>query len=309
MAVPGKVQTRSLPWISAFQDAQTRKLLPEERSAVENYLDNLSQIQQVPGPTGASAAPISLTLNAESNSVVILTHSITRYGITTDDPNKWRYYLDSVEVHLPPFWEQYINDENNVELILTDTLPLVISLNGHTLQEYMQESRGYALQNTASTQASIRGEESEQIELLNIRQETHEEYALSRPAGLREALLIVASFLLFFFCLITPDVFVPWMIGGAILLLAAGLWGLLRRRRKARCGKFTVCGERPAAGDCLGRIIRSRLTIFRWASSTLFTLPTGNPTLRRILGNKRILIFTLIAMSPARAGFYPCMMK
>ncbi|ECL5520434.1 intracellular growth attenuator protein IgaA [Salmonella enterica subsp. enterica serovar Enteritidis] len=221
-----KSRRGSLPWISAFQDAQTRKLLPEERSAVENYLDNLSQIQQVPGPTGASAAPISLTLNAESNSVVILTHSITRYGITTDDPNKWRYYLDSVEVHLPPFWEQYINDENNVELILTDTLPLVISLNGHTLQEYMQESRGYALQNTASTQASIRGEESEQIELLNIRQETHEEYALSRPAGLREALLIVASFLLFFFCLITPDVFVPWMIGGAILLLAAGLWGL-----------------------------------------------------------------------------------
>lgn len=247
-----KSRRGSLPWISAFQDAQTRKLLPEERSAVENYLDNLSQIQQVPGPTGASAAPISLTLNAESNSVVILTHSITRYGITTDDPNKWRYYLDSVEVHLPPFWEQYINDENNVELILTDTLPLVISLNGHTLQEYMQESRGYALQNTASTQASIRGEESEQIELLNIRQETHEEYALSRPAGLREALLIVASFLLFFFCLITPDVFVPWMIGGAILLLAAGLWGLLRRRRKARCGKFTVCGNAPPLGTVWG---------------------------------------------------------
>ncbi|EDC1957876.1 intracellular growth attenuator protein IgaA [Salmonella enterica] len=221
-----KSRRGSLPWISAFQDAQTRKLLPEERSAVENYLDNLSQIQQVPGPTGASSAPISLTLNAESSSVVILNHSITRYGITTDDPNKWRYYLDSVEVHLPPFWEQYINDENNIELIFTDTLPLVISLNGHTLQEYMQESRGYALQNPASAQASIRGEESEQIELLNIRQETHEEYMLSRPAGLREALLIVTSFFLFFFGLITPDVFVPWMIGGAILLLAAGLWGL-----------------------------------------------------------------------------------
>ncbi len=242
-----KSRRGSLPWISAFQDAQTRKLLPEERSAVENYLDNLSQIQQVPGPTGASAAPISLTLNAESNSVVILTHSITRYGITTDDPNKWRYYLDSVEVHLPPFWEQYINDENNVELILTDTLPLVISLNGHTLQEYMQESRGYALQNTASTQASIRGEESEQIELLNIRQETHEEYALSRPAGLREALLIVASFLLFFFCLITPDVFVPWMIGGAILLLAAGLWGFCAAVEK-RAAEIHCLGNAPPLG-------------------------------------------------------------
>ena len=39
-------------------------------------------------------------------------------------------------------------------------------------------------------------------------------------------LLIVASFLMFFFCLITPDVFVPWLAGGALLLLGAGLWGL-----------------------------------------------------------------------------------
>ncbi|MDF3006696.1 MAG: Intracellular growth attenuator protein igaA [Enterobacter kobei] len=166
------------------------------------------------------------TLNAQSNTVLSVTHAITRYGINTDDLNKWRYYLDAVEVHLPPFWEQYITDENAVELIRTDTLPLVISLNGHTLSEYMQETRGYSLEVQTSTQASIRGEESEQIELLNIRQQTREEYALSRPDGLREALLISASFLLFFFCLVTPDVFVPWMAGGAIMLLAAGLWGL-----------------------------------------------------------------------------------
>ena len=119
-----RARRRKLPWTNAFSEAATRKLTPEERSAVENYLDSLSQIQQVPGPTGASAAPVSLTLNAESNNVIILTHSITRYGITTDDPNKWRYYLDSVEVHLPPFWEQYINDENSVELIHTDTLQI-----------------------------------------------------------------------------------------------------------------------------------------------------------------------------------------
>ncbi|EFG1226509.1 intracellular growth attenuator protein IgaA [Escherichia albertii] len=221
-----RARRRQLPWTSAFADAQTRKLTPEERSAVENYLESLTQILQAPGPTGACTAPVSLTLNTKSNNVMMLTHAITRYGISTDDPNKWRYYLDSVEVHLPPFWEQYINDENTVELIHTNSLPLVISLNGHTLQEYMQETRGYALQPVSSTQASIRGEESEQIELLHIRQETHEEHELSRPHGLREALLIVASFLMFFFCLVTPDVFVPWLAGGALLLLAAGLWGI-----------------------------------------------------------------------------------
>lgn len=215
-----------LPFLNAFAGATTRKLSPEERSTVEQYLDTLNQAQLAPGLTGASAAPVSLNLNAQSDTVLCVTRSITRYGITTDDPNKWRYYLDSVEVHLPPFWEQYINDENSVELIHTDSLPLVISLNGHTLNEYVQEAPRFALERASSTQASIRGEETEQIELLNIRQETHEEYALSRPDGIREAVLIVAAFLLFFFCLLTPDVFVPWLAGGAVLLMAAGLWGL-----------------------------------------------------------------------------------
>jgi Intracellular growth attenuator protein IgaA len=215
-----------LPFLNAFAGATTRKLTPEERTTVEHYLETLNRSQLTPGPTGASAAPVSLNLNAQSDTVLCVTRSITRYGITTNDPNKWRYYLDSAEVHLPPFWEQYINDENSVELIHTDALPLVISLNGHTLDEYVQEAPRFALEHASAAQASIRGEETEQIELLNIRQETHEEYALSRPDGIREAVLIVAAFLLFFFCLLTPEVFVPWLAGGAVLLLAAGLWGL-----------------------------------------------------------------------------------
>ncbi len=214
-----------LPYHNAFAGANTRKLTAEERSAIEQYLESFNRIQQTPA-TGASAAPVSLSLNAQSSTVLCVTRSITRYGITTDDPNKWRYYLDSVEVHLPPFWEQYINDENSVELIHTDSIPLVIVLNGHSIAEYVQEAPHFALEHVSSTQASIRGEETEQIELLNIRQETHEEYALSRPDGIREALLIVAAFLLFFFCLVSPDVFAPWLAGGGVLLLAAGLWGL-----------------------------------------------------------------------------------
>ncbi len=238
-----KFHRHHLPWLHTFASATTRKLTAKEQSAVENYLDSLSRIQQLP-VSGASAPPVSLSLNAQSSTVMAVTRSITRYGITTDDPNKWRYFLDSVEVHLPPFWEQYINDENSVELIYTSSLPLVISLNGHTLNEYIQEAHGYALERPASTETSIRGEESEQIELLNIRQQTREEYALSRPDGLREALLIVASFLFMFFCLIVPDVFLPWLTGGAILLLAAGLWGLFAppmksMRREIHCLRGT----------------------------------------------------------------------
>ncbi|RSW75083.1 intracellular growth attenuator family protein [Klebsiella aerogenes] len=216
---------RRLPLLQAFSDATTRKLSDDERQAVEKYLDGLSQSQQVPA-TGASVAPVALKLNEQSDTVYTVTRAVTRYGISSDEPNKWRYFLDSVEVHLPPFWEQHINDENSVSLIPTDSLPLVIVLNDHTLRDYPQEARSYALERASATQASIRGEESEQVELLNIRHETQEEHALSRPDSLREGIMIVAAFLLFYCCLISPDVFAPWLLGGGVLLLAAGLWGI-----------------------------------------------------------------------------------
>lgn len=219
-------QRNKLPYSHVFAGASTRKLTAEERNAVEAYLDTLARTLQAPAPSGATATPVSLQLNAQSNTVYGLTRAITRYGLSTEDTNKWRYYLDSLEVHLPPFWEQYITDDNEVELIRTETLPLVISLNGHSLQDPLYETQGYTLEHVTGTQASIRGEESEQIELLNVRQETREEHALSRPEGMREALLISASFIMFFLCLVSPEIVFPWLMGMGILLLVAGLWGL-----------------------------------------------------------------------------------
>ncbi len=209
-----------------FPGAARRPLRTEERAAVESYLEALARSRSDITPTGASPAPATLTLNSRSGEVLSLTRSITRYGLSTDDPQKWRYYLDSVEVHLPPFWEQYITSDNAIELIRTDTLPLVIALNDHTLEEFRRESNTFSLEPTSGRQASIRGEESEHIELLNIRKETHEEYALSRPDGLREAFLIVGAFVLLFLCLVSPGIVVPWLLGGAIMLLVAGMWGL-----------------------------------------------------------------------------------
>lgn len=213
---------RRLPLLHAFSDATTRQLPADERQAIEKYVAELSHAQQVPA-SGATSAPVALALNEQSDTVYSVTRAITRYGITTDAPNKWRYFLDSVEVHLPPFWEQHINDENSVELIPTDSLPLVITLNGHSLSDYRQEAQSYALERASATQASIRGEESEQVELRQIRRETPEEHALNRPDGLREAILIVASFLFFYFSLIGPAVFTPWLVAAGLLLLAAGL--------------------------------------------------------------------------------------
>ncbi len=255
----------------------------------------MSHAQQVPA-SGATSAPVALALNEQSDTVYAVTRAITRYGITTDAPNKWRYFLDSVEVHLPPFWEQHINDENSVELIPTDSLPLVITLNGHSLSDYRRSAK-LRPGTRFGHPASIRGEESEQVELRQIRRETPEEHALNRPDGLREAILIVASFLFFYFSLIGPAVFTR-LVAAGLLLLAAGLWGFMpaasRALREIHCLRGVL-----SAGDCLAKTIRSKSITSRWALSISSIRATGNPDCPD-LGSRPILISISTATWPVR---------
>ncbi|MFC0138682.1 intracellular growth attenuator family protein [Erwinia mallotivora] len=220
---------KPLPFISP----PFRKLNNDERQAVESYIDSLEKHRKNVIPSGTSATADHLVLNAQSNNVYPVTRSITRYGLSTDDPNKWRYYLDAVEVHLPPLWEQYITDENFVELIKTQSIPLVISLNGHSLVNYVHEQPTLPpVVRPAGQKASIRKEESENIELLKVRTETPEEYALHRPDGTREAFAINFALLLLFFSLTGPIVLMTWLVIAAIIIILVSCWSLWRRPRE-----------------------------------------------------------------------------
>ncbi|EXU76539.1 intracellular growth attenuator family protein [Erwinia mallotivora] len=220
---------KPLPFISP----PFRKLNNDERQAVESYIDSLEKHRKNVIPSGTSATAAHLVLNAQSSNVYPVTRSITRYGLSTDDPNKWRYYLDAVEVHLPPLWEQYITDENFVELIKTQSIPLVISLNGHSLVNYVHEQPTLPpVVRPAGQKASIRKEESENIELLKVRTETPEEYALHRPDGTREAFAINFALLLLFFSLTGPIVLMTWLVIAAIIIILVSCWSLWRRPRE-----------------------------------------------------------------------------
>ncbi|WP_147200137.1 intracellular growth attenuator family protein [Pantoea sp. MBD-2R] len=217
---------KPLPFISP----PFRKLSDDERKAVERYVSSLEKHRNTPLPTGASSTNDRLVLTSQSSNVYPVTRSITRYGLSTDEPHKWRYYLDAVEVHLPPLWEQYIAEENYVELIKTQTIPLVISLNGHSLVNYVYEQPTLAASaRPVGQNASIRKEESENIELLSVRKETLEEYTLSRPDGTREAVAIGLALLLLFFSLISPVVLMPWLVFSAIVVIGVSGWSLYRR--------------------------------------------------------------------------------
>lgn len=216
---------KPLPFISP----PCRKLSAQEREAVDKYVTALEKQLRTPVTADKRNASERLTLTAQSNNVYPVTRAITRYGLSTDDPHKWRYYLDEVEVHLPPLWEQYITDENYVELIRTQSIPLVISLNGHSLVDYAVDQQSLpTLMRPVSTNASIRKAETENVELLQVRKETAEEYRLSRPDGTREGVMISLALLLFFFSLLVPTTLMIWLVLTGTVMIGASLWLLYR---------------------------------------------------------------------------------
>ncbi|WP_026042882.1 IgaA/UmoB family intracellular growth attenuator [Pantoea sp. A4] len=204
-----------------------RKLTAEERFAVERYLASLGQFKTTPEEGRVDKQVLTLTPN--SDNVYAVTQAITRYGLSTQDQRKWRYFLDATEVHLPPRWEQYITDENVVELINTHPIPLVISLNGHVLADYnLQQPAFISTLRPQTHNASIRKEESENVELVQVRKETPEEFALSRSAGIRESLVICAALLLYFLAIISPANMLPWLCILATAMTGVSLWFLYR---------------------------------------------------------------------------------
>ncbi|EPH0543509.1 intracellular growth attenuator family protein [Serratia marcescens] len=263
-----------------------RKLTDEERAAVEFYLNQQNKLSNKLLPGGGATLPAAkLALTPQSDNVYPVTHAITRYGLASDDPNKWRYYLDAEEVHLPPFWEPYITADNHVEVIRTQTLPLVISLNGHSLKDHIHDRPQPPVVTAAPTKnASIRKEESEHVELVNIRKETPEEHALNRPNGIREAVIISVALLLLFFSLISPVLVIPWMIFVAVLMIAWGCWNLFRRPASRELKEIHCLRGTPKRWGLFGESGQGQISNISLGIIDLIYPPHWQPYLTQDLG-------------------------
>ncbi|MGU9889275.1 intracellular growth attenuator family protein [Serratia marcescens] len=263
-----------------------RKLTDEERAAVEFYLNQQNKLSNKLLPGGGATLPAAkLALTPQSDNVYPVTHAITRYGLASDDPNKWRYYLDAEDVHLPPFWEPYITADNHVEVIRTQTLPLVISLNGHSLKDHIHDRPQPPVVTAAPTKnASIRKEESEHVELVNIRKETPEEHALNRPNGIREAVIISVALLLLFFSLISPVLVIPWMIFVAVLMIAWGCWNLFRRPASRELKEIHCLRGTPKRWGLFGESGQGQISNISLGIIDLIYPPHWQPYLTQDLG-------------------------
>ncbi|WP_294910191.1 IgaA/UmoB family intracellular growth attenuator [Tatumella sp. UBA2305] len=214
--------------------ASLRKISSDEKQAVVRYLS------RIPGQTrpflsllnkhNASKDPV---LTLQSNRVYSVTHPITRYGLSTESPQQHRYYLDTLEIHLPPLWEKFITAENSIELIPAGNILLVTALNGHQLTSYDREVSELPARRAApaNSSASIRKEKSSNIELLHIRKETPEEHQLSRPDGTAEALIICLAMLILFLSQLVPAGLMVWLALPALLMIAGSVWFIYRPAR------------------------------------------------------------------------------
>ncbi|WP_413731733.1 IgaA/UmoB family intracellular growth attenuator [Sodalis sp. RH20] len=264
-----------------------RKLAPQEREAIEHYFQ-LNKHLQYSLPLASPPAPVAetLALTPQSENIYAVTHAITRYGLATDAPHKWRYFLDSTEVHLPPLWEQYIADENHVELIKTAGIPLVIALNGHSLVDYMSADPQAPSPPQLVPNSSMREQETEQVELLNIRKETPEEYALSRPKGIYEAALLSVALLLLFVSLLAPVLAVPWLVAVAGVLMGWGGWRLLRRPAESALRDVHCLRGTPKRWGLFGESDQSRISTISFGIIDLNYPPHWLPFIGHDMGKK-----------------------
>ncbi len=264
-----------------------RKLSNDERAAIERYFQVNKYLQQ----TSPQATPLpesgSLALTAQSDNIYAVTHAITRYGLASDAPHKWRYFLDSTEVHLPPLWEQYIADDNYVELIKTDSIPLVISLNGHSLVDYL-----YAAPLVAPSapqlmpNSSMREQENEQVELLDIRKETPQEHAVNRTAGIREATLFSLVLILMFLSLLAPVSVVPWLAAAAVIFAVWGGWHLFRRPSERSRQDIHCLRGTPKRWGLFGESDQGRMSSVSLGIIDLIYPPHWQPFIDADLGKK-----------------------
>lgn len=142
-----------------------------------------------------------------------------------------------------------------------------------------------------------------------IRRETPEEHALNRPDGLREAILIVASFLFFYFSLIGPAVFTPWLVAAGLLLLAAGLWGIYAPPRRAALREIHYLRGVPKRWGLFGENDQEQINNISLGIIDLIYPRHWQPWIAQTWGSRPILISISTATWPVRDATCRFMMK
>ncbi|MDC9606643.1 IgaA/UmoB family intracellular growth attenuator [Xenorhabdus griffiniae] len=210
-------------YLQSMTKTVSRKLDTDEYQAIESYLRNIRLLMK---PNSRHRADYP-ALPAKHDNVYTITHPISRFSTATDGEHHWRYYLGETEIHLPVLFEPFIKQQNTIEIVRTSSIPLVIAVNGHFLQDYQQDL--FMTRVTAKTEhASIQKNGNSSAKLLHIRKETLEEYRLRKSTGVQGIILMCVGLSLWFLALFVPIPMLPWLMLVAFLLILGSFWSHFR---------------------------------------------------------------------------------
>ncbi len=167
-----------------FVHNSNRKLSLDEKLAIDEYLGFLETQNKEQNKTATS---IKSALTPYSDNIYSFNAPITTL-ITSDEKNPIkRYYINGIEIALDSDWIEYIQDINQVDVVKTQTIPLVIELNGQKLTDYVLTKRQQTQPEPQPQQKSFENrnqENNENVELIRLRKETVEEFNLKHKKRL-----------------------------------------------------------------------------------------------------------------------------
>ncbi|MDR5617411.1 IgaA/UmoB family intracellular growth attenuator [Arsenophonus sp.] len=158
-------------------------------------------------------------------------NAITRFSLINDQDNLWRYFIDSKEVHLPLQLEPYLTTQNVMDVVDTDTLPLVISVNNHFLGDFKQNFKEFHLTKEITfppVNAIIQESGQQLVKFIKVRKETLEEYKFNRSFSLWGGGVICVGLIVCALSLFAITIFFPWLMLFGGLTFIIGVYLLYR---------------------------------------------------------------------------------
>lgn len=111
-----------------------------------------------------------------------------------------------------------------MELVETNHLPLIISLNNFSLKDFNYEWTSDDIQEIVTPEAAIHERGEPNVQVLRVRKETIEEHRLNHSSGWLGTLLICLSFLLGYLALIAIPFLQSWGLSEPFSVLLRAYW-------------------------------------------------------------------------------------
>ncbi|MBP6123085.1 MULTISPECIES: IgaA/UmoB family intracellular growth attenuator [Providencia] len=199
-----------------------RKMIDTDYQTISQYLKHCAS---------ASHNPSQTVWQIKKNATIAtICNSVTRFNLGQEQGYAWRYFIDTIEVQLPSQLEPFLQRQNVMELVETDHLPLIVSMNSHSLKDFSHEWLVEPAIESIFPEAAIQERGQHNIELLRMRKETREEYRLHHSSGWLGAAIICLSFLLGYLTLISIPLLQGWGLVSAALCFIFGLFVLFRSK-------------------------------------------------------------------------------